>query len=137
MKVMRPGRTLRAATALTVALAIAPAAAAQAKGGPPPGDAVAGKATFAARCAMCHGAEGRGGAIGPALRGVYGAQAASQPGQKYSEALKRARPRWTATSLDAFLTKPQGLVPGTAMMATTPNPETRRDLIAYLATLRK
>jgi cytochrome c len=147
MKSMRSDPHLRVLTLVLATLAVAPVAAAQtkaasAKAAPakvvqPPGDVAAGKAMFSMRCAMCHGAEGQGGGMGPRLRGVYGAKAASQPDQKYSPALIGARPQWTAANLDAFLTKPQAFVPGTRMMAMTPKPEARRDLIAYLSTLRK
>lgn len=138
MKAKRAERTLSAMVLMTAVLAVAPIAAAQTKVAPPPaGDVAAGKAYFSARCAMCHGGEGQGGGIGPRLRGVYGAKAASQPDQKYSPALTAARPQWTAANLDAFLTKPQGFVPGTRMMVTTPKPENRRDLIVYLASLKK
>lgn len=139
MTVTRSGLGLRKTAGLMAVLALVPAAAvAQSKApAPPPGDAVAGKALFANRCAMCHGQEGQGGGIGPRLKGVYGGKAASQPDQKYSAALTAAHPQWTAANLDAFLTKPQGYVPGTRMMATTPKPEDRRNLIAYLASLKK
>ena len=139
MTVTRSRRGLRTTAGLTALLAVLSATAvAQPKAPPPPsGDAVAGKTLFANRCAMCHGQEGQGGAIGPRLRGVYGARAASQPDQKYSSALTTAHPQWTAANLDAFLAKPQGYVPGTRMMVTTPKPEDRRNLIAYLASLKK
>jgi cytochrome c len=138
MKAKRSKRMLRIVACAAAVLAVAPLAAAQTKvAPPPPGDVAAGKAMFATRCAMCHGSEGQGGGIGPRLRGVYGAKAASQPDYKYSSALTTARPQWTAANLDAFLTKPSGLVPGTKMMAATPKPDNRRDLIAYLASLKK
>ena len=128
-------RNLRLALAAMVTLAIAPGAHAQASATPTAGNAITGKAIFSGRCAMCHGADAQGGAMGPRLRGVYGAKAASQAGQKYSAALKGAGLQWTPANLDAFLAKPQGLVRGTAMMAITSSPEDRRDVIAYLASL--
>jgi cytochrome c len=122
------------AGATTLALALtSPALAA----GPVAGDPAAGKGLFAARCGMCHGAEGQGQAMGPRLRGVFGVRAASQSNQKYSAALKAARIPWTAANLDSFLKAPQAAVPGTTMMVSVPNVRDRQNLIAYLAALPK
>lgn len=135
MNAMRPVLTVGVATLMATFVALP--VFAKTKVAPPPGDVAAGKAMFSNRCAMCHGETGEGGMMAPRLKGVYGAKAGSQPDFKYSTAITTARPQWTAANLDAFLTRPQGLVPGTRMMVATPKPEDRRNLIAYLATLRK
>lgn len=102
-----------------------------------PGDAVAGKATFAARCAMCHGADGQGQAMGPRLKAVFGKKAAGHSDQKYSAALKSSGVQWTAANLDAFLKAPQTVVKGTSMMVAVPGAKDRENLIAYLAAMPK
>ena len=71
------------------------------------------------RCAACHAhAPGRDGCAGPALRGVVGRRAGSAPGFAYSDAMRAAGRRglvWDETTLDRFLTDPEGVVPGTDM----------------------
>jgi cytochrome c len=42
---------------------------------------------------------------------------------------------WDEQTLDAFLTEPTRVLPGTTMLATLPNPQDRADVIAYLKTL--
>ena len=76
--------------------------------------------------------------VGPNLWGVAGAKAGSKPGFTYSQALTKAGITWTPQQLDAFLARPNGKVPGTKMVyAGLPNPQARKDVIAYLATLKK
>ncbi|MEJ2816991.1 MULTISPECIES: c-type cytochrome [unclassified Caulobacter] len=150
MKTLRSKPMLSLAMAAMVVCVGASPAAAQTKAGSaktkavqakappaPPGDIAAGKAVFEMRCAMCHASGGAGGPMAPRLVGVYGAKAGGQPNFKYSSALTTASPQWNAANLDAFLAKPQGFVPGTRMMIATPKPDDRRNLIAYLASLRK
>lgn len=98
------------------------------------GDATKGKAVFEERCAMCHGEGGDGQA--PNLLGVMGRRAGSTAGYPFSAALKASGITWTADSLDKFLADPGADVPGTAMRAKVEDPAARRDLIAYLASLK-
>jgi cytochrome c len=98
----------------------------------PAGDPVKGKDVFEDRCTACHQLQAAG--QGPALAGVVGRKAASQPGFAYSAALAGSGLTWTAANLDLFLSGPAKLVPGTAMFGTVSNADQRRDLIAYLAT---
>jgi cytochrome c len=75
--------------------------------------------------------------VGPSLVGVYGRKAASLPGYDYSAALKASGLVWNAANLDAWLTDPSKLVPGTKMAFTgIATPDLRADVIAYLATLK-
>jgi len=106
----------------------APAAAQQTS------DVAKGQAAFENRCTMCHGADSDG--QGPKLAGVVGRKAGSAPGFPYSDALKASGLTWTAASLDTFLSGPGKLVPGTAMVVTVTDPAQRRDIIAYLASLK-
>ena len=102
-----------------------------------PGDPAAGSEIFKSHCAVCHGKQGEGAALGPPLVGVVGAKAASSAFAGYTAALKASGAVWTPDKLDTFLSGPGKLIPGTAMMVSLPKAEDRQNLIAYLATLRK
>ena len=99
----------------------------------PGGDARRGGELFAQQCAVCHG--GNGG-VGPNLHGVTGRKAGSLPGFGYSAALSKAGFHWDDARLNRYLTDPQALVPGTSMPAKVADAGQRRDIIAYLHTLR-
>lgn len=116
------------AAALVLLLAATPATAQ---------DLAKGKAQFA-RCQSCHSATAGGPArIGPHLAGIVGRQAGKIPGVRYTPAMAGANFSWTPEKLDAFLTKPRAVVPGTSMVfAGLPDPAARKALIAYLKTLR-
>jgi cytochrome c len=98
------------------------------------GDAARGRALYEARCIACHTVEVS--LVGPAHRGVMGRRAGSLPGYEYSAALKAARLVWTRKTLDAWLTNPERLLPGQKMWFSVPDARDRRDLIAWLETLR-
>ena len=98
------------------------------------GDVAKGETAFENRCTMCHGPESDG--QGPKLAGVVGRKAGSAPGFPYSDALKTSRLTWTPAELDTFLAGPDKLVPGTAMAVTISDPDQRRDIVAYLASLK-
>lgn len=101
------------------------------------GDAAKGKAVFA-RCAICHTVDAGPKKLGPSLAGLFGRASGAVPGFAYSPAMKNAKIRWDATSLDAFLTKPAAKVPGNKMaFASVANPADRANLIAYLASATK
>lgn len=122
--------TVLACTAGTIAGAIiAPIAApafAQA------GDAAKGKAIFA-RCALCHDVKPGPKKMGPNLSGLFGRTPGTLAGFAYSPAMQKAKIRWDAKTLDAFLTKPSILVPGNRMaFAGISNAADRANLIAYL-----
>ncbi|WP_176595842.1 MULTISPECIES: c-type cytochrome [Sphingobium] len=101
------------------------------------GDAAKGKAVFA-RCMACHSVDPGANRLGPSLAGVMGRTSGTVAGFTYSPAMKNAKIRWDAKSLDAFLTKPTAKVPGTRMIfAGLSNPADRANLIAYLASATK
>ena len=91
-----------------------------------------------AQCAVCHAITATAPKkLGPTLAGVAGKPAATRPGYVYSAALKGAKIVWTDAKLDAFLTKPSQVVPGTKMAYSgVSNAATRAQLIAYMKTLR-
>lgn len=96
------------------------------------GDAAKGKAVFA-RCALCHDVKPGPKKLGPNLSGLFGKTSGTVAGFAYSPAMQKAKIRWDAKTLDAFLTKPSALVPGNRMaFAGVPNAADRANLIAYL-----
>jgi cytochrome c len=98
-------------------------------------DAAHGEHAFA-KCAPCHAKDTTNG-IGPGLLGVIGRHAGSVPGFRYSRAMKNSGIVWDEKSLDAFITQPQKILPGTTMpFSGIPGQEERKDLIAYLEMLK-
>jgi|HubBroStandDraft_1064217.scaffolds.fasta_scaffold10487_3 cytochrome c len=101
----------------------------------PPGDPAKGADVYDDHCSECHVTQGVG--QGPSLVGVVGRRAGAVPGFAYTAALKSSGVTWTPAELNLWLQGPGKLVPGTAMLETVSNPAQRRDLIAYLATLKR
>ena len=93
-------------------------------------DPVRGQQLFGETCAACH-ALGRNKA-GPSLAGVFGRQAASAPGYKYSSALTQSGVRWSADNLDRWLTNPRKFIEGVRMPVRVLSALARRDIIAFL-----
>jgi cytochrome c len=116
--------------ALTGAAAMLSASAAVAQ----MGDAAKGADVYDDRCSGCHviGSVGQG----PNLAGVVGRKAGAVAGFPYTAALKGSGLTWTPANLDRWLAGPQKVVPGTAMTVEVPSAPERRELIAYLATLK-
>jgi cytochrome c len=103
---------------------------------PPPPNPLRGKILFL-RCASCHDVTANAAAkIGPNLRGVVGRRVASLEAYKYSPALKSQDFVWDPAHLDAWLTNPNAVAPGTAMaFAGLPEAADRQAIIRYLETL--
>src|ERR1700678_126109 len=95
-----------------------------------PGDEVKGKDVFQRRCGGCHSLDRP--MEGPKLRGVYGRRAGSTQDFHYSDALKNSKITWDGALLDKWLTDTESLVPDNDMTFRVPNPDERRDVIAYL-----
>lgn len=92
----------------------------------------------AAGCVVCHSVEKAGSLrVAPSLWGIVGGKKARFPWYGYSKALANAGGNWTQEDLDAYLTDPDGYLPGTSKTLIGINdPGERADLIAYLETLR-
>ncbi len=113
------------ARVFVLALIAAPAAAA---------DADHGKVLFGT-CAACH--SDRPDALGPSLKGVFGRQAASLDGFRYSNPMKRAKLVWDEANLRDYISDPQAKVKGNRMpYGGMSAPMDVDDLIAYLKTLK-
>lgn len=99
----------------------------------------AGEKLFKQQCAACHAvAKDAPIGMGPNLAGIVGKQAAKMDGFRYSAELKKGLEgkKWTAELLDAWLTDPQNLAPGTYMMYKNENASERKAIIDYLKTIK-
>lgn len=97
----------------------------------------AGEKVFRQRCLTCHGL----GAMaefssGPAIAGIANRPIASRPNYEYTPGLKSAKGVWTAEKLEAWLKNPEAFTPGTSMTTPLRDPQERKDVIAYLQTLK-
>ena len=88
------------------------------------------------QCAVCHSIDGTNG-VGPTLKGVIGRKAGTVPGFRYSRAMKSSEVTWDDKSLDAYLSDPQGFIPGNVMpFSGVADASERMAIIAYLKTLK-
>lgn len=120
---------------LAAAAALMAAGSAHAAGAA--GDVAKGAVVFKQQCVACHSTKAGQEGAAPSLAGVVGRVSGSEPGFSYTPAIKAAHIAWTPAKLDAFLSGPAKLVPGTAMPITLADPQQRHDVIAYLASLHK
>ena len=96
------------------------------------GDPVKGKKVFN-KCKACHVVNEEKNKVGPHLVGLFGRQAGSLDGYKYSKAMKAAGIVWDEATLDAYLESPRKNVKGTKMaFAGLRKEQDRLDVIAYL-----
>ncbi|MBF0159726.1 MAG: c-type cytochrome [Magnetococcales bacterium] len=106
-------------------------------GDQPAGDVGAGR-LISRKCMACHDMT-RAATIrlGPPLWNIVGRKVATRTGYPYSAELLQGQWLWSEEILDSFLSAPKAMVPGTRMVFDgLPQPEERRDLIAFLKTLR-
>jgi cytochrome c len=77
---------------------------------------------------------------GPVLNDIIGRRAATRVGYRYSRGMKDAGVEglsWTEEALDGYIENPRAYVRGTRMAyAGMSDPQSRSDLIAFLATLK-
>ena len=124
-------RSLPSAVLLLFSLGLS----AQAQAAQSSGDSKRGASVFKQQCALCHTSAADASGRGPPLAGVVGRRAGTAD-FGYSQGMRHADFVWDATSLNRFLTAPSSFVPGTSMSLHVGSPRDRRDLVAYLATLR-
>ena len=98
------------------------------------GDPARGAQAYESRCGGCHSVESD--RVGPRHRGVLGRRAGSVAGFDYSRALKASGLLWDARLLERWLADPEALVPGQRMGYSVADAAVRKDLVAYLATLK-
>ncbi len=96
------------------------------------GDAGKGKDVFQDQCTGCHVLTGEA-LTAPPLAGVYGRKAGTATFD-YSDAMKKSAIVWNDASLSSFLSDPDKVVPGTAMMFNLSDAQQRDDVIAFLRT---
>lgn len=99
-----------------------------------PPDPAAGREVFTTTCSACHSLDRN--KVGPMLGGVVGRTAGAVPGYAYSAALARSDVVWNADTLDKWLANPQAFIAGAQMPFHLADPLRRRDVIAYLETLK-
>ena len=91
-------------------------------------------AQVARQCQACHNfAKGGPDMVGPNLWGVLGGPHAHKAGYAYSDAMKNLPGKWDFESVNKFIAKPQGFLPGTKMgFAGLKKAQDRADVIAWL-----
>lgn len=97
-----------------------------------PADAPDGATLFRRQCATCHALQPGEARQGPHLAGVYGRQAGTVPGFKYSAGFAAADWTWDDVRLDAYLANPQAVIKGGVMGYRQAKPEVRQGIIDYL-----
>ena len=99
------------------------------------GDAAAGEVVFK-KCGACHVAAEPTNKVGPTLNDLFGRQAGTLEGYRYSPgmvAYGESGVVWNEDTLMVYLEKPRELVKGTKMaFLGLPSEEDRADVIAYL-----
>lgn len=101
------------------------------------GDVTLGQQQYDKACGNCHKLQLGNNQKAPQLLNVYGAKAGLLTDYQYSEALKNANLTWTAETLDSYIANPKQAVNGTKMKSDpVTDPAQRRNIIAYLSTLR-
>ena len=85
-------------------------------------------------CKACHDVEaGLPHKVGPNLSGMFGREAGTAEGFKYTDAMVKSGIVWTPETMDAWLKQPGALVPGNGMaFAGIANDADRASLIAWL-----
>jgi cytochrome c len=95
-----------------------------------------GPTLFKQQCATCH-TNNLTDPIrqGPSLFGIIGRRAGSADGFHYSAGFAKADFSWDDARLDAWISNPQQMIPGTVMAYRQAKPEVRAAVIAYLKEL--
>lgn len=96
------------------------------------GDAKKGERVYR-KCKACHSMEAGKRMIGPSLNGIFGRQAGSVEGYKYSKNMKTLGVAWDDATLTEYLKAPRKYVKGTKMaFAGLRKPKDIEDLLAYM-----
>lgn len=96
-----------------------------------------GATLFRQQCGTCHTSnETDPVRQGPSLFQVVGRRAGTVEGFKYSAAFAKADIVWDEARIDAWITNPQEMIPGSVMAYRQARPEVRTAIIAYLKELQ-
>ena len=96
------------------------------------GNAGAGEKVFN-KCKACHVADEPQNRVGPHLVGLFGRQAGSVEGFKYSDAMKESGVTWDEKTIAEYIADPRGYIKGNRMaFVGLKDEEDIEDLIAYL-----
>ena len=96
------------------------------------GDAEAGEKVFN-KCKACHVADEPQNRVGPHLVALFGRQAGSVEGFKYSDAMKESGVTWDEETIAEYIADPRGYIKGNRMaFVGLKDEEEIADLIAYL-----
>lgn len=99
------------------------------------GNAERGAELYPRRCGACHSVDRD--RVGPKHRGIVGRTAGTVPDYRYSRSLRQSEIVWNVETLDRWLSNPEAFIPGQKMGFRLSNAGERRDIIAYLRTLRE
>lgn len=93
-----------------------------------------GKDAFNNTCRTCHSWKEGDNRLGPNLHGIVGRKAGAVEGFNYSGAIKSSGITWDESSLDKFITNPDGLIPNNNMKPFTgvSDAATRKLIIDFL-----
>ena len=95
-----------------------------------------GPTLFKQQCATCHTNNTTDPVRqGPSLFGIAGRKAGSASGFHYSPGFAKTDFSWDDAKLDAWMSNPQQMIPGTNMAYRQAKPEVRAAIIAYLKEL--
>ena len=95
-----------------------------------------GATLFKQQCAVCHTTNLTDHVRqGPSLFNIVGRRAGSVDGFKYSAGFANADFAWDDAKLDAWISNPQELIPGSVMAYRQAKPEVRAAIIIYLKEL--
>jgi len=96
------------------------------------GDPAAGKKVFN-KCRACHVVDAEKNRVGPHLKGVFGRDAGTVEGFKYSPAMLDSGITWDEVTIAEYVTDPKGYVPNNKMaFPGLKKEEDIANLIAYL-----
>jgi len=113
---------------LAVLILAAQVSAVRAQGDPAEGEKVFGK------CRACHqvGPAAKNG-VGPKLNGLFGRQAGSIEGYRYSDANKASGLTWDEATFKDYIKDPRAKIPGTKMaFAGLKSDQEIENIVAYL-----
>ena len=103
----------------------------------PPARPPDGATLFKQQCATCHTSnETDPVRQGPSLFNLVGRRAGTVDGFKYSAGFAKADFVWDEARIDAWITNPQEMIPGSVMAYRQARTEIRAAIIAYLKELK-